>query len=476
MRLDLLVFAMTAAASTIASAADPAVTIYRSDSDTLFDAGNQPVADGHAIVHEQRTLSLAGGRQTVVVDGLPTMLDTEAVAIDFAGAARVLGQRVMSAGDGGLLAAHRGESVQVSGADGKPLADGMLVAIDGNGLGIRGANGRVSYVRDYARVEFAEGSGLPGSTLQVAVDGKAGAAPATLTYPTSGLGWRAAYSALLLGDEGCRMRLDALASIANRSGRDYAGAKLKLIAGSPNFAKYDRGPRVMMMKAAAAPAPAPEGMPEQSSLGDYRAYAIDGSLDLPDASVTQVPLYASSELACERRWLYESGGAWVPPKPMLEPDAWQSGGGPVQSQLSFTAAENLPGGNLRVLTRDKDGRTELLGENRIADVAKGRDVQVNLGVAFDLAATRERTVFKVDKAARELDEGFRITLTNSGEHARDVTVREHPNRWRAWTLVSSSVKPAKQSPDLLEFRVAVPAGSKATLDYVVKYRWSPNED
>ena len=53
MRLDLLVFAMTAAASTIASAADPAVTIYRSDSDTLFDAGNQPVADGHAIV--QRT-------------------------------------------------------------------------------------------------------------------------------------------------------------------------------------------------------------------------------------------------------------------------------------------------------------------------------------------------------------------------------------------------------------------------------------
>jgi len=476
MRLDLLVFAMTAAASTIASAADPAVTIYRSDSDTLFDAGNQPVADGHAIVHEQRALSLAGGRQTVVVDGLPTMLDTEAVAIDFGGAARVLGQRVMSAGDGGLLAAPRGESVQVFGADGKPLADGTLVAIDGNGLGVRGANGRVSYVRDYARVEFAEGSGLPGSTLQVAVDGKAGAAPATLTYPTSGLGWRAAYSVLLLGDDGCRLRLDALASIANRSGRDYAGAKLKLIAGSPNFAKYDRGPRVMMMKAAAAPAPAPEGMPEQSSLGDYRAYAIDGALDLPDASVTQVPLYASSELACERRWLYETGGAWFPPKPMLEPDAWQNGGGPVQSQLSFTAVENLPGGNLRVLTRDKDGRTELLGENRIADVAKGRDVQVNLGVAFDLAATRERTAFKVDKAARELDEGFRITLTNSGERARDVTVREHPNRWRAWTLVSSSVKPTKQSPDLLEFRVAVPAGGKATLDYVVKYHWSPNED
>ena len=472
----LLAFAMTTVATSIASAADPALTIYRSDSDALFAAGNQPIADGHAIVHEQRKLQLDGGRQDVVIDGLPTMLDTEAVAIELGGAARVLGQRVISAGDSGLLAAHRGERVQVFAADGRQVADGIVVAVDGNSLGIRANDGRISYLREYARVEFAEGSGLPGSTLQLAVDGKAGAAPATLTYPTSGLGWRAAYSALLLGDDGCRLRLDALASIANRSGRDFAGAKLKLIAGSPNFAKYDQGPRVMMMKAAAAPAPAPDGMPEQSSLGDYRSYSIDGILDLPDASVTQVPLYAGSELACERRWLYESGNAWFPPKPMFEPDAWQNGGGPVQSQLRFAAAENLPAGNLRVLTRDKDGRSELLGENRIADVAKGRDVQVNLGTAFDLAAARERTAFEIDKGARRMDEGFRITLTNTGEHGRMITVREHPNRWRGWSLVSSSQKAGKQTPDLLEFRVDVPANGKTVLDYVVRYSWTAAEE
>jgi hypothetical protein len=472
----LLVFAMTTVATTIASAADPALTIYRSDSDTLFEAGNQPIADGHAIVHEQRNLQLTGGRQDVVIAGLPTMLDTEAVAIEFGGAARVLGQRVISAGDAGLLAAHRGERVGVYGAGGNALGYGTIVVIDGGGLGLRNDDGHISYLRDYARVDFAQGSGLPGSTLQLAVDGKSGTAAATLTYPTSGLGWRAAYSALLLGDDGCRLRLDALASIANRSGRDYAGARLKLIAGSPNFAKYDRGPRVMMMKAAAAPAPAPESLPEQSSLGDYRSYAIDGSLDLPDASVTQVPLYAGSEIACERRWLYESGNAWFPAKPMFEPDAWQNGGGPVQSQLRFVAAENLPAGNLRVLTRDKDGRSELLGENRIADVAKGRDVQVNLGTAFDLAARRERTAFEVDKGARRMDEGFRITLTNSGENARTITVREHPNRWRGWSLASSSQKPDKQTPDLLEFRVAVPANGKTVLDYAVRYSWTAAEE
>ena len=129
-----------------------------------------------------------------------------------------------------------------------------------------------------------------------------------------------------------------------------------------------------------------------------------------------------------------------------------------------------------MLTRDRDGRTEFLGEARIDDTQKGRAVPVALGTAFDLSARRERTAFSVDKAAHEMNEGFRVTLTNTGENARTITVREHPNRWRAWTLQSSSQKPAKQTPDLLEFEVAVPANGKATLDYVVKYTWTPKDE
>lgn len=457
-----------------ATAAEPALTIYRSDGDALFENGSSPIADGHAIVHEQHALQLGGGRQTVVIDGLPAMLDTEAVAIDLGAGGRVLAQRMLSAGDGGALAAHRGERVQVFGSDGKSIADGVMVTFDGATLGVRNGDGRIGYVREFTRIEFPDSSGLPGSTLQLVIDGKAGTVASTLTYPASGIGWRAAYSALLQGD--CTLHLDALASIANRSGRDFPAAKLKLIAGSPNFAKSGGGPRPVMMKSMAAAAPAPEELPQQSSLGDYRSYAIDGNLDLPDASVTQVPLYASRDASCERRWLFENGGSWFPQKPTLAPEGWQTGNGPVQSQLKFVASENLPSGNLRVLTRDKDGRTELLGENRIGDIAKGRNVDVSLGVAFDLAATRERTAFSVDKGAREMNEGFRIALTNTGEIARTITVREHPNRWRSWSLLSSSEKPDKLSPDLLEFHVAVPANGKATLDYVVHYAWTANDE
>ncbi len=460
------------------AAENTALTIYRADSDTLFENGASPLGEGYATVHETRALKLTGGRQSLVIDGLPATLDAEAVSLDLGAGSRILAQRVLSTGEGGALAAHRGEKIKLGLRDAG--FEGTLLGLDDGALIVRDETagptaGQIVYVRDYETLRFTQGSGLPGSTLQLTVDGKAGDVSANLTYPTSGLGWRAAYSALLLEGNGCRMKLDALASVANRSGRDYPAAMLKLIAGSPNIARQIN-PRPYAPKVAMAGASAPEALPEQSSLGDYRSYTIDGALDLPDASVTQVPLYAANELDCEQRWTFESGGAWFPPKPMLGANDVAIVGGPVLSELRFTPGENLPAGHLRVLTRDRDNRVEFLGEARIADTPKGRAVPVALGTAFDLSANRERTAFNVDKPGREMTEGIRITLANTGETARPVTVREHPNRWRAWSLVSSSQKPSRKTPDLLEFEVAVPANGKATLEYSVKYSWTPKDE
>src|SRR4051812_8024856 len=89
---------LVAAAS--ASAADnPALTIYREDGDALFENSGSPIADGYAIVHEQRALQLTAGRHSVVIDGLPSMLDAEAVSIDLGVGSRVLAQRVLSSGE-----------------------------------------------------------------------------------------------------------------------------------------------------------------------------------------------------------------------------------------------------------------------------------------------------------------------------------------------------------------------------------------
>jgi hypothetical protein len=146
-------------------------------------------------------------------------------------------------------------------------------------------------------------------------------------------------------------------------------------------------------------------------------------------------------------------------------------GVPVVSSLKFKAFDALPAGYIRVLTADRDGNAEMLGEGRLVDTPKNKDAMVSLGNAFDLTATREQTSYN-PSAAYRLDEGQRITLTNAGDTKRVVTVREHPGRWRAWTVTSSSVKPSKTSSDVVEFNVDVPANGSATLDYAVRYTWT----
>ncbi len=470
MRLALVMLAMT---TLTAAAAPPELTIYRSDSRELYAPGTTPLNDGKAVIHEQRNVQLAGGRQTVILDGLPSLVESEAILVELGDAGRVLAQRVLAPGDGGMLAAHRGQRVRIE-RGGTVQAEGSLVAVDSSGLSVRDDRGQMIFVRDFDRLSFPEGAGASGSSVQLAVDGKAGSGIARLTYLSAGLGWRATYTAEIDENKGCRMRLRALATIANRSGRDYSGAGLQLIAGAPNFTAGG-SPRPMLKMAMAA-ASAPEAPPEESTLGDYRSYAVGGNLELPDASVTQVPLYSEQALDCRRLLLLEFGSAWLPPKPILTPNDSDARSQPIDSRLRFTAPSSLPAGVFRTLTLGRSGALELLGESHLGDTSKGSEVDLSLGRAFDLSGARERTGFAVDRAARQLDSSWRISVRNAGERARTVTIREHPSQWRSWSLRSSSLKPSRQTADTLEFTLEVPADGSATLDYALRYRWTAADE
>jgi hypothetical protein len=450
-------------------------TLYRSDSPALYASNSDGnVDDGYAVVREQRALMLTAGTHDVVIGDLPTFLDPEALALGFpGGGASVVSQRLLLAqGANAALTGLSGQVVDVLGANGQSLASGTLLRA-GDGLVVRGSDGHTTLIHEYAAVRVTGDNVPTGSSLDLRVNAtRSGQTDAVLSYPTSGLGWRAAYVATLQPGTACRMQFESRASIANRSGRDWHDIKLTLIAGEPNFAR-ESAPRPMMMKAMAAPAAA--SLPQQSTLADYRSYSLPGEVDLPDASVSQVPLYATRTVDCERTALFESGNSWLPPQPMLNRDFNMESGGAIVSTLTLQAFDSLPAGSLRVLTADKNGTPQFIGEGRINDTPKGSDATITLGTAFDLRAERTRTNFSVDNAGRTLDEAFRINLSNASDSARTVTVREHPNRWRVWTLVSSSTKPSQQTPDTLEFRVEVPANGKATLDYAIRYSWTADD-
>jgi hypothetical protein len=454
------------------------LTLYRSDNAALYASnGDGNVDDGYAVVREQRALDLTAGIHDVVLGDLPIFLDPEALALGFPnGDAKVVSQRLLLAqGQNAALTGLVGHTVDVLGDSGQSLASGTLLRA-GDGLLVRGHDGNTTLVRNFAAVHTVGGDFPTGSSLSLRVDAvHAGHANAVLSYPTSGLGWRAAYVATLQSGAACRMQFESRASIANRSGRDWHDTQLTLIAGEPNMAKAS-APRPMMMMARGFSAKAGNAdMPQQDSIGDYRSYTLPALVDLPDGSVSQVPLYATRTLDCERTVLYENGNSFQPQQPILSRDFNQDGGSAIVSTLKLQAFDSLPAGYLRVLSTDRNGTPQFIGEGRINDTPKGSDANITLGTAFDLRAQRTRTAFSTDQAGRTLDEAFRISLSNASDSARTVTVREHPSRWRQWVLVSSSNKPSQQTPDTLEFRVDVPANGKATLDYAVRYNWTANE-
>lgn len=475
-----LVLAFACAIALPAFAADEraALTLYRADGDQLFQTNGDAVSnDGYAVVHERRAFDLKGGTQDLSIGGLPSALDSEALTLRFPGkGTRVVSQRLLlGQGFDGAVAGLVGQQVDIVGTSGQSLASGTLVQ-GGMPLVVRNASGQLTLIRDYSALRVSgQDSVARGSTLQVRVDGgNAGHTTAQLDYPTSGLGWRGAYVATLAPGKSCSMTFDANASIANRSGRDWQDVSLKLVAGDARRAKAPPV-REKMFMARAAPAPmmadAASSNPVPATLGDLRTYTLPKPVDLPDGSVTQTPLYDSRTLACERTAVYESGMRFYMNAPRTDRDPGVPDEGvPIATGLRFKAFDSLPAGYVRVLTGDSDGNAELLGEGRIDDTPKNEDANVSLGNAFDLRVKRQQTAFSA--GAHQIDEGTRLVITNAGNSARTVTVRERPNRWRTWALTSSSVKPTTSTSDLLEFKVEVPANGSTNLDFAVRYSWT----
>ncbi|HEX7817021.1 DUF4139 domain-containing protein [Dyella sp.] len=452
------------------------LTLYRSDDSSLFDAGNSgAVRSGFALAREPRTLDLQSGTQDISIGGLPQFLDTEGLSLHVDGA-KVLSQQLrLDQSENAMLSGMLGKRVTVRG-QGQVVEDGVLIGTQGDGLLIRKDDGHVAWAPGYNYVETvnARDYTAAGAILNLKLQSqRSGQADAVLSYPTSGLGWRASYIGTLQGEGSCKLQFESRASIANRSGRDWNDVKLSLIAGEPNL-ETSSGPRpvMMMAKAARAPMPVADAMPEQSSMADYRQYSLPATVDLPNGSVTQSPLYATRTIDCERTALFENGSTWQTERPAISNSFGGATSNVVSSSVSFKAFDNLPAGYIRVLTGDSHGAPQYVGQSRIGDVPKGQTATIRLGNVFDITPQRERTAFSVDKAGRTMDESFKITLSNASSSARVVTVREHPNRWREWNVSASSIKPSKQNPDVLEFAVNVPANGNATLEYTVRYHWS----
>jgi len=288
-----------------------------------------------------------------------------------------------------------------------------------------------------------------------------------LTYLANQVGWKADYIANLNAD-GTRMSLNGWVTLTNQSGTAYEDARLQLVAGTLNRVVEARG-RVLA-KAMAAPAEARAMDMSEEKLGDYHLYTLPRPTTILNNQTKQVALLSASDVPVQREYVLQNANL----------DWWYLGRhADMQKGLKpsvFLRFQNrdgdlgipLPAGTVRAYMPDSHGGGQLIGEDAIAHTARGEEVALRLGEAFDLTADRVQTDFKVI-SDRVHQSSFRIELRNADPKPVTIKVREPLHG--EWRITSESLPHVKESAGSAVWQVQVPGDGKAVLEYTAIVNW-----
>jgi len=442
-------------APSLGGAADPAegpgvlVTVY---------------GENLGMVAEGRVLNLAAGTREVAFPGVAAGIDPASVqvrSITAPGAVTVLEQRFEFdlAGTDRLLNRYAGRDVLVTTREGKAW-EGTLLDLQGGDVALRLKDRTVRVVRASAVDSFLLPGGEPlpvdTPTLFFLMDVRqAGAHDMRVQYLTRGMGWRADYVAKVDGDSR-KMELSGWASIENRSGASFEDARVQLVAGTVHRERPPPfRPEVRTM---AAMDLASKAEFEESPFADHRFYMLPRAATLADRTVTRLPLFAPTEARVRQEYTYDGA---------RDQDR-------VNVNLVFENKKSeglgipLPAGTVRVYRTAPNGSLVFTGEDRVNHVPEGEQVELAVGVAFDIKG--ERTVLETRQIGqRSREETVRITLRNHKDTAVAVRVIE---RFRGnWSFVGDTPPVLKKEAEKVEFDAKVARKGEKTLQYKVLYTW-----
>jgi hypothetical protein len=306
--------------------------------------------------------------------------------------------------------------------------------------------------------------------------------PATVTYQTDGLTWRADYSVVISQDES-RANIGAWVTLLNQSGASYPNAKLKLVAGDvQRIRPEERDRTVAAEKSMVSDARAEAGF-EEKSFFEYHLYTLGRPTSLLDNSTKQIELFPSrKDVPMGKTYVYYGLPSDLRYSMFSSPVTDQNLGLETNKKVDvYLTTKNteangmgmpLPAGRIRVYKQDPaDQRVEFVGEDVIQHTPKDEPVMIRLGSAFDILGERTQTDFKLDYGARWITESFQIKLRNHKQQPVDVLIKENLLRALNWEITANSEKFGKEDFRTIHFPVNVPAGGEKVMNYTVKYTW-----
>jgi hypothetical protein len=447
---------------------------------------------GFGLIKEVRQIPLRQGRQTVAVEDVAAMIETNSVGIksltDPEGFS-VLEQNyqydlispiaILNKAVGQQIRFHR---VLPNGS--KEILTGILVssptALVGNAQGgsTQTWNGMVIKTDDGRIILNPSGeievSSIPEGliskpTLLWEIEAAAARSHTVeLSYLTRGMSWEADY--VLTLDGLGKGDLRGWVTMTNNSGATFVDAKLKLLAGdvqrvAPQFAAPAGRAGVREM------AKADTGFQEEA-LFEYHLYTLQRPATIRNKEIKQLSLLEATGFPVTKKLIVDSLRDFG----MYYPSEGEIGTGQMKPQVriefenkkEYDLGIPLPQGTVKVYQRDKSGSVQMLGEDRIQHTPQGERISLVVGRSFDIVAERKRLNFR-RLSDRSFEQTFEIQLRNRKEVADRVHIWER--HYGDWSIPKSSMEWKKLEATVMEFVVDLKAGETKTITYTVVTKW-----
>ena len=501
------------AASVSALAQDKDKTVSHDDSAALT-VYNQ----SFAVVRQTLPLDLKSGTNQLEITDITSHLEPDSVILRDLKSGRdlrILEQNYRSdvASQGRLLAMYEGKTIEflVPDKDGnRKLVPGKIIRSGYTPhYQAYGSYGQQYYQAQQAYVAAGNGEpiieiegklqfGLPGLPVFPALSDDAilkptlswllqsdrsGSTSAEFSYVTGGMSWHADYN-LVAPVSGNLLDIVGWVTLDNQTGKTFPNAHIKLMAGDVNKLQPQGGmdDSISVNGALRMEVAAPPAVTERS-FDEYHLYTLERATTLYDRETKQVEFVRASGVPSQRLYVYDGvkldqNYRNYSMENIRDMEAFGVQSNPkIWTMVEFkNSKENhlglpLPKGRVRFYRRDTDGQLEFTGENMIDHTPSDETIRLYTGNVFDAVGERKRTYYKVERAARSLDESFEIKLRNHKKEPIEVRVVEHPYRWNNWEILKNSDPFNKLDSKTIEFRVRIPADGEKVVTYTSHYTW-----
>ena len=471
--------ALAIAPAAAIAAGGPQITIYN---------------DGFATVKEDRALAIAEGVSEIRVADMSRMLEPDSVMLRERSkepfGLRVLEQsfvndplseglllyqmegktlRFEEKREDGTVKEHVGKLVRSGYVPGAGATEQPIVEIDGAA--------RFSLPGQPVFEGIDSGAFLKPSLLWQVASKKAGECPVEISYVTAGMSWEATYGLVAPAEGGDTFDLSGWITLKNETGKDFADAEVKLIAGDVQKVR-PLPPRMARGRVAYALANSSEAMPEERSFDEFHLYALPRPVRLRNNELKQVEFIRAEGVKGTRYYVYNPlvgfqyyGGV------QTDPDYGTTAEKKVGVRIEIANNETnrlgvpLPKGRMRLYRTDVDGRREFTGENPMDHLPKNETLKLEMGSAFDLVGERKRVDFQVDTTGKRMSETVEIRLRNRKAVPVEIRVVEPLARCANWRIAAKSQPFEKIDANTVEFRAPVPADGETVVSYTVQYWW-----